>query len=150
MSNRLQIDDILNLQDYPVNDRKAAARASLVAQYKSQLTQNLYCAIPNFVKPEALAIMAQEASLKRPLAYDNNSRRNVYLQRQSDANLPDNHPRNLFDNSSTRMIAYDQIPKGSPLKTFYHSSSVRDFVGDIVGIEAIFDNEDPYQPANYV
>ena len=48
------------------------------------------------------------------------------------------------------MIAYDQIPKRSPLKTFYHSAEVRNFIADIVGIQALYDNEDPYQPANYI
>ncbi len=48
------------------------------------------------------------------------------------------------------MLAYDQIPEGSPLKSFYHAQAVRELVAEIIGEEELFDNEDPYQPANYV
>ena len=48
------------------------------------------------------------------------------------------------------MIAYDQIPESSPLKTFYHHPAVRALIAEIVGEGELFDNEDPYQPANYV
>ena len=48
------------------------------------------------------------------------------------------------------MIAYDQIPEISPLKTFYHHEAVRSLIAEIVGEGELFDNEDPYQPANYV
>ena len=73
----------------------------------------------------------------RPFVFDNNSRRNVYLQKQPDPALPEDHPRNVFSDTSTRMVAYDQIPNHSPLKTFYHSAEVRNFIADSVGIQAL-------------
>ncbi len=142
--------DVVHLDDYPIHNRQHPARAELIARCKADLEKNLVCVIPGFVRPLALQAMAKEATSLRPQAYDNNSNRNVYLQRQPDPSLPDDHARNLFHSSSTRMIAYDQIADESPLKVLYHSDAVRDMVAEIVGCEALFDNEDPYQPANYV
>lgn len=48
------------------------------------------------------------------------------------------------------MIAYDQVPSESPLKSFYQSDLVRELVAEIVNEGELFNNEDPYQPANYV
>jgi hypothetical protein len=150
MSPELNIKEVVNTDDYPVHDRDHLARSELIARCRVDLEKNMVCAIPNFVRPSALKVMAEEASELRPEAYDNNSRRNVYLQRQPDPSLPEDHARNHLNSTSTRMIAYDQIGDESPLKVFYHSDVVRELIADIVGSDELFDNEDPYQPANYV
>jgi len=82
------------------------------------------------------------------MAHHIRDRRNCYLQRDLDPALPEDHPRNLLFDTSSRMIAYDLIPAGSPLKTLYHWAATRRLVADIVGAEALYDNVDPYQPAN--
>ena len=46
------------------------------------------------------------------------------------------------------MLAYDLIPAGSPLKILYHWDGTRRLVADIVGVERLYDNADPFQPAN--
>ena len=150
MQTKLNTSDVVNTDEYPVDDRNDPARAALIERCKAELDEHLYCAIPNFIRPDALRAMAEEAQSLRTQAFDNNSNRNCYLQRQGDASLPDEHARNHLESTSTRMIAYDQIPKSSPLKAFYHADGVRSVIAEIVGCDELFDNEDPYQPANYV
>lgn len=142
-------EDVVNIDDYPIHDRDNPARTELIAKCRADLDANMYCAIQDFVRPEALAAMAAEAKSLRPRANDNNSNRNVYLQRQKDPSLPGDHARNIFHPASVRMIAYDLIPDTSPLKTFYHWDAVRDAVAEIVGDTPLYDNEDSCQPANY-
>ncbi len=150
MKTTASAETVINLKQYPIHDHEDPRRASLVARCRAELDANLYCVIPDFVTPAALVTMTEEASRLRPVAHDNNSRRNCYLQRQKDPSLPEDHPRNLLADASTRMIAYDRIPANSPLKTFYHWDAVRELIAEIVGDTALYDNEDPYQPANYV
>lgn len=149
MPSQLFPEEVVNVDDYPVHERDNPARAALVTRCRAGLDATMYCTIPNFVRPEALAVMAAEATQLRPVAHDNNANRNVYLQRQKDPSLPEDHPRNIFHPASVRMIAYDLIPSTSPLKTFYHWEAVRDMVAEIVGDTPLYDNEDPCQPANY-
>ena len=144
----MDTQDIVNYEVYPPDD--LPQRQALVRRCKADLDNNLYCVIPNFVTAPALAVMAGEAIALQPVANHNNSLRNCYLHQQLDTSLPKDHPRNLQDRSSVRMIAYDQLPNESALKTFYHADTVRSMVAEIVGEGELFDNEDPYQPANYV
>ena len=144
------ITDIIDTERYPLHLPDHPLRTRLIDGCRSALRNNLYCSIPGLVRPQALAAMAQEAKALQSMAYHNNSLRNCYLHQKRDAALAEDHPRNLQDRSSTRMVAYDQLSADSPLKVFYHASAVRDTVADIVGEGPLFDNVDPYQPANYV
>ena len=146
----LRIQDIINMDIYPVTDPNDPGRQALIERYAGELQNNLYCTLPDFVTVSALEAMTAEAKNLQGIAFHNNSLRNCYLHRQPDPTLKDDHARNLQDRSSTRMIAYDQIPENSPLKTFYHHEAVRSLIAEIVGEGELFDNEDPYQPANYV
>jgi hypothetical protein len=146
----MEIENLLNLERYPLHERNNPRRLALVDQCKADFVNQLYCVIPEFVLPEALGIMGGEASHLQSISNHNNALRNCYLYRQTDTSLPEDHPRNLQDRSSVRMIAYDQVPEASPLKLFYHSDLVRELVAEIVDEGDLFDNEDPYQPANYV
>lgn len=146
----LRLEEIVNVARYPILDLEHPARQLLIDRCRADLDTEQYCLIPDFVTASALAVMAEEATGLQDVANHNNALRNCYLHRQTDTTLPDDHPRNLQDRSSTRMLAYDQIPASSPLKTFYKADPVRTLVADIVGEGQLFDNEDPYQPANYV
>lgn len=146
----LSVEDIVNFDDYPIDDEHSSRRLSLIERCRTDLDEQLYCAIPAFVRPAALELMAQEATGLNTVAYHNNAQRNCYLHRQQDPSLPPEHPRNLQDRSSVRMVAYDQVSDSSPLKTFYRAESVRKMVSEIVAEGELFENEDPYQPANYV
>lgn len=150
MPRALNIDEIINTQVYPIADGENRSRAALIGRCRRELEDNLYCVLPEFVTREALAAMTEEATDLQPVANHNNSLRNCYLHRQQDPELPQDHARNVQDRSSARMIAYDQLAEDSVLKTFYHSGSVRQLVKEIVNEGDLFDNEDPYQPANYV
>lgn len=146
----MTIKNLLNLDRYPLHDKLNPERVAIVDQCKEDLKSKLYCVVPEILLPQALADLAAEAKQLLPVANHNNSLRNCYLHRQTDASLAEDHPRNLQDRSSVQMIAYDQITHQSLLKQFYHSDLVRDLVAEIVDEGPLFDNEDPYQPANYV
>jgi hypothetical protein len=146
----MDIKDILNLDMYPVDDSGTPGGQALIDRCSADLSGNLHCAIPDFVSPQALALMAEEATGLKPEAYHNHSLRNCYLHQAKDVALPDDHARNLQDRSSVRMIAYDQLADASPLRTFYQSEMVQEMVAGIVGEGRLYPNVDPYQPANYV
>lgn len=144
------IENMLNLERYPLANKSDPQRLALVKQCKADLRDQLYCVIPDFVLSQTLKTMSDEAISLQSATNHNNSLRNCYLHRQIDKSLPADHPRNLQDRSSVRMIAYDQVSNDSPLKVFYHSDLVRELVAEIVDEGELFDNEDTYQPANYV
>lgn len=141
-------EEVVDLALYPIADPGSAARSELVRRLRGQLEERQYCVLPGFMRPAARERAVAEALAIRHLAHHIGDRRNCYLQRRPDPDLPGDHPRNLFFEASSRMLAYDLIPAASPIKTLYHWAAVRQMVADIVGIERLYDNEDPYQPAN--
>lgn len=146
----MNIEEIINADSYPILDPEHPGRLALIEQCRSDLEKNQYCSIPGFVTAEALERMREEAERLQPETFHNNSLRNCYLHQQIDPDLPSDHARNRQDRSSVRMLAYDQIPDDSPLKAFYQAGCVRELVSEIVNEGELFENEDPYQPANYV
>lgn len=138
---------VIDLARYPITG-ETPARRSLVDRLKSDLDARQYCTLPGFVTPDALERARADALALRGRAYDNNSVRNCYLQRQGDPSLPAGHPRNRLLTASTRMIAADLIPDDSPLKTLYDWDVTRRFVAEVVGAPELYPNEDPYQPVN--
>ncbi len=144
------IESILNTSRYALLSADDQQRERLVERSRRDLREQQYCSLPQFVTDVALEAMREEATALQHVAYHNNSLRNCYLHKQLDPALPDDHPRNLQDRSSVRMIAYDQLAADSVLKSFYHAEAVRSLVADIVDEGPLFDNADPYQPANYV
>ena len=142
--------EILNLDACPVHETEHPEYRALVERCRADIRTSLCCSVPDLVSPAAIARMSREARQLQDQAFHNNALRNCYLHQGTDPNLPDDHPRNLQDRSSVRMIAYDQIAPDSPLKTFYHSPLVKRLVADIIEAPELYDNEDPYQPANYV
>jgi hypothetical protein len=143
----------MDLEAYPIAgpDGPAGAapeRATLVKRLRAELDRKQYCVLPAFMRRGAREQAVADAMAARPLAHHIRDRRNCYLQRNHDPSLAEDHPRNLLFDTSSRMIAYDLIPANSPLKTLYHWAATRRLVADIVGAEALYDNADPYQPAN--
>jgi len=146
----MPIEDILNVNAYPVNGSGIPGGQALIDRCRADLSQSLYCVIPDFVSRQALRLMAEEATVLKARAYHHHSLRNCYLHQSKDEALPQDHARNLQDRSSVRMIAYDQLGERSPLKTFYQSEIVQKLVAGIVDEGPLYPNIDRYQPANYV
>jgi hypothetical protein len=144
----LRPEDVVDLAAYPIADPDDPARAALVERLRAELERDQVCVLPGFMRRGARERAVAEATAARPLAHHIRDRRNCYLQRSLDPALPEDHPRNLLFDTSSRMIAYDLFPSDSPLKTLYHWAATRQVVADIVGAEALYDNADPYQPAN--
>jgi hypothetical protein len=150
MSNQgaIRPQDVINVDLYPIDDRGDPRRAELIARCRQHLEEHQYCVLPDFFRTEALERAVADAKAARHFAHHNNARRNCYLQRRPDPSLPNDHSRNLFFDASTWMIAYDLVPGDSPVRVFYHWDATREMIAEIVGVDELFDNEDPYQPAN--
>lgn len=141
-------EDVINLDLYPIHDTANPARADLVQRLKAELDDKQYISLPDFIRPEAREKAVADAMVALPKAHHNSSDRNCYLHRQGDAALPADHPRNILQTASSRMLAYDRFPQESPAKVLYHWAPMRQFVAEVVGTEPLYDNEDPCQPVN--
>jgi alkylated DNA repair dioxygenase AlkB len=141
-------EDVINLDEYPIDQFDSPRRAEMIARLRKELDDSQFVSLPDFIRPAARQQAVADAMTARPNAHHNRSQRNCYLHRSGDPSLPEDHPRNIMLDASSRMIAYDLIPDGSPVKTLYHWEPVRRMVAEIVGDQTLYENEDPCQPAN--
>lgn len=141
-------EQVINLERYPIQDTDTAAFRDLVARLRAELDRQQYVVLADFIRPEARVSAVEQVERVLHLANDNHSDRNCYLQREPDPSLPPDHPRNVFLPASTRMLAADLLPPDSPLKTIYYWQQMKEMVAGIVGVDVLYENEDPLQPVN--
>lgn len=133
---------------YPLEN--PGAMAGIIAQARAHLDRDQYCSLPGFLTDTAIKAEAARVQSLKEQANPANSLRNCYLQRQGDAALPENHPRNIMHPARYRMLAADLLPDTSALKTMYHWAPFQRMVAGIVGEDVLYPNEDPLQPINVI
>ena len=141
-------EDVINLDAYPIGNTTSDAFRDLTTRLREELEANQYVALPDFIRPAARARAVAQIESVPPQANHTGGHRNCYLQRVGDPSLADDHPRNILNHASTWMLAADLLPAESPLKTLYYWENMRKMVSEIVGVDVLYDNDDPMQPVN--
>ena len=141
-------EDVINLDAYPIGDTESDAFKVLTERLRRELDDQQYVTLPGFIRPAARAQAVAQIESVLDRANHNGADRNCYLQRAGDPSLPDDHPRNILNHASTWMLAADLLPDGSPLKTLYYWDNMKKMVAGIVGVDVLYDNDDPLQPVN--
>lgn len=138
----------IDFDRYPVDDPEAAAKIAAAA--RAALDRDQYCSLPGFFPDEAVHQTAAEVETLIDRANAAKSLRNCYLQRQGSADYPDDHPRNIMQAASYRMLAADLLPESSPLKRLYYWEPFQRMVAEIVGEAKLYPSEDTLQPVNVI
>lgn len=140
--------EVINLDAYPIEDPGSAAFDALVKGFRTQLDEQQYVVLPDFIRPAARQQAVRQIENTIHLANHNCSDRNCYLQRKPDPALPADHPRNILLSASTWMLGANLLPAESPLKTLYYWENMMRMVAGIVSSDTLYFNEDDFQPVN--
>lgn len=138
----------INYERYPLDDPEKMA--GIIAECRAALDRDQYCALSDFLVPEALSETVGEVKSLQPNANPANSLRNCYLHREGDASLPETHPRNIMHPASYRMIPADLLGESSHLKSLYFWEPFQKMVAAIVGEEVLYPSADALQPVNVI
>ena len=138
----------VNLDRYPIHRPGSADCRNLVARLRRQLDSRQYCQLPEFLRHPTRREEVGRVLRVLPQAYAADSLRNIYLERSSSPELPADHPRNLLNPASYRMVGAHLLPEDSALKQLYHWPAFRRFVEGITGSGTLYPSADPYQPVN--
>ena len=143
-----RVANVIDTDRYPLHIPDSPERRRIVADCRRMLAEQQYCELPRFMREPARERAVGDALAAIPAAHENSARRNCYLQRAPDPDRPADHPRNIFLDASMLMIAADLLPQDSPLKTLYYWEATRQMLAEIVGLDRLYVNEDPFQPIN--
>lgn len=136
----MALNDIVDLDSYPLD-------AAFGAQCAATLQADGVLVLPDFIRPQALAQMRQDAEDGAPEAYFCAQNHSVYLT-PPQPDLPPDHPANLQVVSSKGCICDDRVPQGSPLRQLYDDAAFRAFVMATTGQSTLHPYADPLSSIN--
>ena len=128
-------------------DRHPIADRSYIDQCRRELDSSGALVLEGFAASATIAELVAESAPRESEAFYAGTTHNVYLT-PSDPALGESHPYNRQIVSSKGLIADDQIPARSALRTIYNDSAFQSFLCGVLGIEMIYPYADDLSSIN--
>jgi hypothetical protein len=136
------IEEIVDLDRYPIAELSAAPARQLVQRCRSELRSRGACQLEGFMRPDAVQAVVADARLLEGLAHRMESTHNAYFE-NDDPGLPADDPRRLRVRSSKGAIGWNRIGPQSPLRSLYDWDGLTEFIGAAVDVAALHRDADP-------
>lgn len=140
--------DLVDLDRYPVHELESADCRALVAHCRDALRGDGAVRLDGFVRPDAVAQMAAEATALAPLGYPNDATHNCYFDDEIDESLPEDHPRRIRVRSAQKAVAMDLLPEDFGSRRIYASDEVLAFVAAALEKDVLHQSADPLDGCN--
>lgn len=140
---------LVDLSRYPIEDISQGKGAAFLAECQQQMEEHGWCSFDGFIKPDALALLEDEANTLLPTAETLTITRTIY-QGKVDPNAPKGDPRGAEYTHVTRQLANDQIPMDGMLQRLYHSEILTKFAQEVQKKKTFFRSADEFQALNVV
>jgi len=137
----MSVDQVVDTVRYPVSDDDFQKRCAATLEDSGVLV------LPDFIQPQALDVMRQEAIEGEAQAYFCAQDHSIYLTPEN----PDYsayHPANRKVVSSKGCICDDQVRQNSPLRVLYESVDFRSFIAGVTGQAQMHAYADPLSSIN--
>jgi hypothetical protein len=136
------IDELVNLDRYPLGDPDSPAWHDLVARTRNELADVGCSVLPDFVLAEQHEKLRRECAELAPDAYYRVETVNTY-NIAVDAQLPDDHPGRVTMERGNAFVARDRIPPDSVIHGLYTSDEFKRFVASCFGLPQLYELADP-------
>ena len=135
--------EIVDLDRYPIADRRRRAARALIADQRQALDRDGVVLLHGFARPDAVARMAAELTAALPQAWRrDHTRIGVHLY-EGEAPPPADHAVNQPNRSRTAILAGDQIPTDGLLWSLFRWNALTDFIAAVTGVERLYRSADP-------
>jgi len=134
-------DALVDLARYSFDD------IDLIDRSHRQFVDDGVCVLPGFVPDDVVARLVAEADALAPLAHRSRSRATPYLA-PPDESFPEGHPRRTVAHAAVEVVAYDQFPADSLLRSLYEWDALRDFIAAVLGQPVLHRYADPLGALN--
>lgn len=132
---------LINLTDYPIH-QKGAARDAVLAQVRTDLARDGCAVLKNFLTPQGIAQLTQEAEGVADKGHKSFSRTNAYFT-QDDPSLPAADPRRQFFDRSNAFIPADHFATSGPLRRVHDFPGFDGFIQDCLQETRFYRYADP-------
>jgi len=133
----------INLKRYPISNIKNAQGLEFANQCRREYLDTGLCMLPDFILPDALTTLADEAEAMRKDAYFCKSSHNAYLTEDGSENDANDASKRL-EQTFVGSVPYDKISNSSALKQLYQWDPLKNFVGHVLGKSPFYRLADPF------
>jgi hypothetical protein len=138
------LDDVVDLDRYPIDDPVSAGWQDLVSTARAQLASDGVARLPSFLRPAALATMAIDIAKRAVHAPIREHRASVYASTATDGcAAPVDDPRHHQLTWVAGHVTRDMIPAYTDAHRLYVSATFKRFVAALVGADRVFEYADP-------
>ena len=137
-----KLENIINLNEYPINQTNSDEYKKLIDKNKKLLDQDGCCVLPNFIKTQSLSKMKEEVERNLDKIYWTKDSHNPYFTKD-DPELSKDHPKRIFTFRESGYLNSDDLETDSDLDTLYESDEMLKFVSDSLGVYPLYKWADP-------
>jgi hypothetical protein len=141
----LSPSELIDIQRYPLAD--AVARQRIAAAARAELDTHGFCALPGFLRSEAIGAVLEEVTRLAPAAHYRDILLGAYGG-DADPGLPAGHPRRRRHPFRMGVLAYDRFPAQSALRRLYLHDDLTDLVAVVLGEPELHRCADPLLSCN--
>ncbi len=132
---------------YPIDRRESAAYGDLVSRTRAAIGRQNCARLSDFLRPEALAAIKEEAVFHRPHAVFHKANLNPYFT-EPPAGTPADHPLMWFAPRQHGMIRGDRFARNGITWTLFQNPDLCAFVADCLGFDRLYPYPDPFGCVN--
>ena len=138
---------MVNLECCPIDDPDSADYGAFVRACRNRFLEDGLCMLPEFVRPEALETLAEEATGCVEDAWYCRSTHNVYLtlsdRTRNDLGAPPGNAAERQERTFVGSVPYDRIGEDSSLRRLYLWDPLKDFIAAVLGKPVLHRFADP-------
>jgi len=138
----LNINEIINLEKYPINDIGSLEYKELTNYTRKQLNEDGCCLLPNFIKPDSIRRMKNEVDKNLNKIYFTSDKHNPYFTKD-DKTLPEDHPKRIFSVRQSGYLNSNDLETESDLNKFYDLEEMLKFTSDSLEVFPLHKWADP-------
>ena len=143
MARQYQIDDLVDIATYPLDQPNSVAYKSAVADARSQLQDDGCAVIKKLLRPTAVKIISQEIIERKSNTHFSTSKMNPYFHTTKNPEYPDHHPVNTFIERSSGFIPGDSWDESLAIDILFRSEMLTNFIRDALETQAVHCYADP-------
>jgi hypothetical protein len=141
------IEDLIDLDRYPVQDLDGPAATAVIEAARVQLEKTGAVELPDFVTPSGVGALVADAEELAPRAHHSEGVGTAYLE-YPDFSLPADHPRLNWNHYAVGAVAYDLMPATSVLRRIYEWQPMLDLIAAILDRGPLYRYADPFGALN--
>lgn len=140
----MTIDQIIDLERYPIDRPGSPEFQSLLEQGQRSLQERSLFSMPQFVRRDVVAPMARELDDLTPQSVRYDRPRNAYDYSTDKQEWSADHPRKQVHPCAYNQVLNYQITNDSPLREIYYWQPLTEFLRLLCGYETFYRAECPY------